>query len=267
MKKGIIALTFCLLALGSLAQKTEVLLIGTFHFSNPGLDLTKLNSMDILSPERQAEIAQVRSLITKFKPDKFFVEYRYNQQQTLDSIYSCFLQGKSTAPLKNTNEVYQLAFKTGKEVGLKRISAIDFNVSLPFDSLMATFESRGQVALRDSMLSDVKRFEQEFNRLVLGKRSILDILLYLNTPQYRKWDLGFYTTLVTKAGQKSDLIGPFIASEWYRRNITMLSILQKTLEPADQRVVVLLGASHISLLEQLLRLDPSIKIVELRDLM
>jgi hypothetical protein len=47
----------------------------------------------------------------------------------------------------------------------------------------------------------------------------------------------------------------------------MLSILQKTLEPADQRVVVLLGASHISLLEQLLRLDPSIKIVELRDLM
>lgn len=87
MKKGIIALTFCLLALGSLAQKTEVLLIGTFHFSNP-IRSYEMNSMDILSPERQAEIAQVRSLITKFKPDKFFVEYRYNQQQTLDSIYN-----------------------------------------------------------------------------------------------------------------------------------------------------------------------------------
>lgn len=267
MKKGFIVLTFCLLALGSLAQKTEVLLIGTFHFSNPGLDLTKLNSMDILSPERQAEIGKVVSLITQFKPTKFFVEHRYNQQQQIDSIYGCFLKGKPTAPLKSTNEVYQLAFKTGKEVGLKSISAIDFNVSLPFDSLMTTFEKRGQIALRDSMLSDVKQFEQNFNNMVLGKNSILDILLYLNTPQYRQGDLGFYTTLTTRAGLKSDFIGPFIASEWYRRNITMLSILQKTLEPTDRRVVVLLGASHIALFEQLLRLDPSIKVVELRDLM
>ena len=267
MKKGLIVLSFCLLALGSVAQKTEVLLIGTFHFSNPGLDLSKLNSMDILSPERQAEIGKVVSLISKFNPSKFFVEYPFDRQQKLDSIYSCFLHNQSTAPLKNTNEIYQLAFKTGKEVSLKSISAIDFNVSLPFDSLMATYEKRGQTALRDSMLSDVKQFEQEFNGMVIGKRTILDILLYFNTPRYRKWDLSSYTTLITRAGEKSDLVGPFTAAEWYRRNITMLSVLQKTLEPTDNRVVVLLGASHIALFEQLLKLDPSIKVVELRDLM
>lgn len=267
MKKGFIVLTFCLLALGSLAQKTEVLLIGTFHFSNPSLDLSKLNSMDILSPERQAEIGKVISLISRFNPSKFFVEYKFDRQQTLDSLYDCFLTGKSTAPLKSTNEVYQLAFKTGKEVGLKSINAIDFNVSLPLDSVMTIYEKRGQTAIRDSFLAEVRRFEQEYNEMVLGKRSILDILLYFNTPQYRKWDLSTYTTYITKAGDKSDLIGPFSAAEWYRRNITMLSVLQKTLEPTDKRVVVLLGASHIALFEQLLKLDPNIKVVELRDLM
>ena len=38
------------------APKPKVMILGTFHFANPGLDYTKAERDSILSPKRQKEV-------------------------------------------------------------------------------------------------------------------------------------------------------------------------------------------------------------------
>lgn len=267
MNKCLIAISLCLFSFRAMAQKTEVLLIGTFHFSNPGLDAAKLKTVDVLSPQRQAEIKQVAQLIEKFKPTKFFVEHNYNEQQQLDSCYHRYLQDPSPLQTKKSDEVYQLAFRVGKSLRLPSINAINYSLSLPFDSVLTTLENRKQYALRDSIFSDIQRFSSEFDSMISKQLSILDMLLYLNRANTRTANNRTYTGFISQAGAIDEHIGAFLTAQWYKRNIYMLSFMRKGIEATDKRVVVMLGSSHIALFELLLKSDPSIKIVELKDLL
>ena len=61
--------------------KKEVLLIGTFHYHNPGADVAKTKSFDVMSEEAQRELEKISSDITTYNPSKIFVEWPYNKQK------------------------------------------------------------------------------------------------------------------------------------------------------------------------------------------
>ena len=63
-------------------KPVEILLLGTFHFDNPGLDVAQFKNANILSPERQAEIRTVVEKLKKFNPDKLFIEARSSRKTT-----------------------------------------------------------------------------------------------------------------------------------------------------------------------------------------
>lgn len=49
----------------------EILLLGTFHFSNPGLDSYRPeHDVDIFSERRQAELREVLDRLARFRPTK-----------------------------------------------------------------------------------------------------------------------------------------------------------------------------------------------------
>ena len=52
----------------------EVLLIGTFHYNNPGADVAKTKSFDILNQNSQQELKHISTKIAEYKPNKIFVE-------------------------------------------------------------------------------------------------------------------------------------------------------------------------------------------------
>ena len=53
-------LSFLVVATGHTQQKkTQVLLLGSFHFDNPGLDVAKFENANIMSPQRQKEVLEV----------------------------------------------------------------------------------------------------------------------------------------------------------------------------------------------------------------
>ena len=56
------------------SRKIKVLLLGTFHFDNPGLDIAKYESANVLTAKRQEEIKEVITRLGNFNPDKIFVE-------------------------------------------------------------------------------------------------------------------------------------------------------------------------------------------------
>ena len=52
----------------------EILVLGTYHMSNPGRDIYNMQADDVLSPKRQQEMAQLIEVLKKFHPTKIAIE-------------------------------------------------------------------------------------------------------------------------------------------------------------------------------------------------
>lgn len=56
------------------AGEVQVMLLGTYHFANPGKDVVKQDIDDVLQPKRQTELANVVARMALWKPDRVAVE-------------------------------------------------------------------------------------------------------------------------------------------------------------------------------------------------
>ena len=251
----------------------EILMIGTFHFANPGLDVAKTKSFDILKEESQQELEEIAEAIKQFSPSKIFVEWPYQRQIELDSLYELYIGGNyfdhpNLQDHRRKSETAQLAFRAANKLNLSRVYAIDYRDSeFPYDSMMAVINRYQQSELQKEIDNTIAGYSADFDAKVDSGSSLKDILFYLNTDSARDEDIRFYTELATQAGSKDDFTGPYLTSEWYRRNIYMWSLIQKTITEDDKRIMILSGASHVAILAQLLSSSLHWKTVELRDIM
>lgn len=250
--------------------KLEVLLIGTFHFRNfnpkLNLDISKTKEIDVLTTENQNELEQIKKKISEFNPTKIFVEYTFEDQNKLDSLYNSF----SPTDYKKVerNEIQQLAFRVGKNLKLNKIYGCDYwNFKFHYDDLMKSIENAKQKDLKDLEEKDATEYEMEYNKVIKKQKSLLDALYFKNDNENRKKDLSWYSNFANKAGNLKDTTGIFLASEWYRRNLFMYANVQKQIERKDKRIMILLGASHIATFKNFIELNPEWKIVELKEIM
>ena len=269
----------CLLAsLTALAQTqpTDLLLIGTFHFSNPGVDLVKTATFDVLAPKPQAELEVITNRIQTFKPQKIFVECSYNQQAALDTLYRAYLTGQYEAYVKRRykparqnfylrNEIFQLAFRAGRKAGLSRIHAFDYNnTSFPYDSLQRAIQTANQQPLRQQIEAENQRLTTEQNQKI-ATFTLTQLLLDLNTPASLAANKSIYLRLFNRAGGPDDFVGAYLVSEWYRRNLYMYSLVQKLTDSTDRRVMILVGAGHAAMLREFIQLDPRFNLMTLQE--
>jgi len=123
----------------SMAQEkkpVKVLLLGTFHFANPGLDVSKFDDANILSDKRQQEVLAIIQKLKAYRPDKIFVEVAPTLQHKLDSAVMNYKNGKLVL---GSSETHQLGYRLAKELNLPMVYGIDYQeTDFPFDSLMKT---------------------------------------------------------------------------------------------------------------------------------
>ncbi|AUC76474.1 DUF5694 domain-containing protein [Olleya sp. Bg11-27] len=249
--------------------KTEVLLVGTSHWNNykkADFDVAQTNEIDILSATYQKDLNDIADKIAAFKPDKIFVERTLNYQPKLDSLLNLY----KTTEWGNDkrNEIYQLGFRVAKTLKHDRVYGIDFrNTEFPYDSLMKAMESAKQAILISSFNADIKQFETNYNILVSEQRSLKDILYFLNDDKQRQLDLSWYLEGANKGGDLNSTVGSFLASEWIKRNIYSYGLIQKYTQSKDKRIMILMGASHIAVLKQLISVNTEWKTVELKAIM
>lgn len=259
-------------------KPTQVLLIGTFHFNNPGADVAKVKTFDVTTPKVQAELETLTDKIHLFHPDKVFVEWPWNEQSDLDALYAQYLGGTYeayvTAKYTKTaqrdfylkNEIFQLAFRAGKKLHMARIYAIDYNkTNFPGDSVMKAMKAARQETLVKDVESQVATYQASTNKK-LETYTLIQLLLDLNTPESRAFDNSFYLTLMNRAGTVDAFVGPFLVSEWYRRNLYMYSLVQKLTEAPDDKVMVLAGASHTALMKGFIDTDKRFEAKELKEI-
>jgi hypothetical protein len=254
-------------------NKKEVLLIGTFHYNNPGADVAKTKTFDVLDEKSQNQLEHIAEKIRTFNPSKVFVEWPYDEQKELDSLYNLYREnryftndGLSDFYLKN--EIFQLAFQASKKSNLEKLYAIDYReTEFPFDSVMRIIITNKQSDLQAEIENGIKYFTTEFDNRVENGTSLLELTYFLNTDDMRNKSNRLQAELPLVAGKNEEFIGPYLVSEWHRRNLYMWSLVQKQLEGNDKRIVLLLGASHIAMIKGYIDKNEGFEAVELKEIM
>ena len=118
-------------ALAAESARTQVLLVGTYHFSNPGKDLNNVKAVDILAAARQQELAKVVASLARFAPTQVAVEW---PAQLVNERYAQFRAGQLP---QSRNEVVQLGFRLARERGLANVQGLDVDGDFPFEAVDA----------------------------------------------------------------------------------------------------------------------------------
>lgn len=251
----------------SAQKKTEILLLGTFHFDSPNLDLVKTTALDIDAV--QAELENITAQIVAFGPTKIFVEWDFDKQSELDSLYTLYLANRYFDVVKErhpdqkfyrNSEIFQLAFRVAKKSGHRQLYGIDIKTEFPFAEVMAAIKEAGQAELAGEIqekIAAIAKKEADDRK----KYTLQELLLLKNTPEARREDYSAYISLFNRAGRSNDFQGSRLVGEWYRRNLLMYSFVQKALGDNDERVMVLLGSGHAAIIAQLVEFDDRASLV------
>ena len=252
-------------------HKAKAMILGVFHFSNPGLDSYKEKyTVDILSDKRQAEIKVLLDKLKEFKPTKILIEgLRIEYDSIYNSMYNNYLKGEFDISNRR-NENYQLGFRLAKELGHDRIYASDvksgrwIGEKIDWDNYDAdTYtKSLGQYKKanrydynKGSMLSDSLK----------TVRTLTQYLYMENQPSHSLKSHQQYLTM-TIEGAGDLFIGADSVARWYKRNIRIsANVYDITDFDKEDRILMIYGAGHVWQLRQFFTDSPDFDYVEVND--
>jgi hypothetical protein len=238
----------------------DVIVLGTFHFDNPGLDLANTKVDDVLAPKRQAEIGKILSGLERFKPTKVAVESQRRQPGTsFNERYPIYRTGKMEP---SRNEIVQIGFALAARMNHPNVYAVDVDGDFPFEAVMAYAERTGRAQKLGGQLAAIQKWAADFGK-ELATKTLSQALRIHNDPRFVAEGNAFYLEML-RYGALDDQPGAKLVSSWYERNIKTCARIVQIAEPGD-RIVVLYGSGHSHLLRHCLGGVPGWRIVEAND--
>ena len=241
------------------------MVLGTAHLSNPGMDGINLKMDDVLAPKRQREIQQLIEQLKAFSPTKIAMEVDFSRDAEINSDYQGYLEGIFQL---RRNEGHQIGFRLAKQLGHSKIYCVDYFRSSKDNPIF-----RGGI---DSNLINTIDFAKKHNQEHLlgshpvdpGKvivdedgtvwiepekyEPITDMLIRLNQPAWSRASQRAYLH-DARVGLGDEYPGVnWLVHIWYDRNLKIFVNLTRITESADDRILLMMGAGHIFLVQQFL---------------
>lgn len=239
--------------------RPEILILGTYHMSNPGRDIVNMHADDVLAPKRQQEIAQFIDVLKKFHPTKIAIEADVGSEKSPHD-YADYVAGKFTLA---ANERDQIGYRLAKEMGHKTIYPVDEEGDFPWERVVNYAKANGLNdkfnAGNEAMEAMVKQ-EEDF----LHSHSILEMFEYLNSDAASAKGVAYYYALVPY-GDPGDYAGPDLLAAWYQRNIRIYHNIVKLIDSPNDRILVIYGAGHLGWLQMDANADATVKLRKLAE--
>jgi hypothetical protein len=239
------------------AQAVEVLVLGTYHLGNPGLDAVNRKVDDVLTPRRQAELQDLTLALARFAPSKVMVERKGQASQgwRLPS-YADWQAGKLR---DKRNEVEQIGYRLAAHLNHNAVYGIDVDGTFPFEALQAYADKTGQGAALKSSLAALQAEAQAFEQMQ-DRMSIGALLAHGNQADRLLKDHQFYTGAL-RYGRDTEQPGVALLSQWITRNLHICARMVQLAEAQD-RIVLLYGSGHSYLLRQCVLEQPGWRLVD-----
>jgi hypothetical protein len=243
----------------------SVLLVGTFHFSDAGLDSYRPQfDVDILSASRQAEVVRLVEELASFRPTRVAVEAAAGQQARLDSLYEQYRQGRYQL---GSNEVFQLGFRLARAMGHPRVYAVDAQRRFyePWVDPDSFARANGQQSRLDPGLMAVYQRLARWDDEAKVRHTLSDHLLYLNEPARLLRSHGQYLIDHFEVGDSANYPGVDAKTAWYNRNLRIFANLQRLVATGNERIVLIIGHGHVPILRHSVEASPQFRLVELAE--
>ncbi len=254
-------------------QQTNVVLIGIYHFNNPGFDEGKMKDRNILSEENQQGLERITDkLLKKYRPGKVFVEYDAAKNNKLNALYALYKNAKPfyRADTLNAfykrfyseNETFQLGFRLAKKAGNDSIYAMDYDeVPIRFDLIKSKLQASRSFTYRGYQ-DKITQLEL-FMNACLSKPKLEDVLLGLNSQEQYQLNKGLYISFLNRINQPDDFFGSDLVAAWYKRNLIMYANIQNQVSAADKNIVIIVVAGHAAIMEDFIKADKRFNLVKL----
>ncbi|MEM7551248.1 MAG: DUF5694 domain-containing protein [Bacteroidota bacterium] len=246
-------------------EKAEIIILGTLHFSQ--FHDPEIGPKNFLGDRRKKEFENVVDKLSLFEPDLVLVERKPSKQSTLDSLFT--LQSfDPTALSDGLSEVYQIGFPLAKRNQLETVYGVDY-----YESVSQSLLSDGEnINLFKEFLADFRNVGRSVtSRFLKGELSISEFLEILNKPDNVEMShrLFFNIPAYVKNGSFSSYeglqqqidtayAGAEFISLFYERNLKIYSnIINTQLKKRSRRIVLIIGQTHVGVLENIFENNPS----------
>ena len=211
--------TIAAAAVGGLSVQTsaqapviEVMVVGTYHFGSPGLDVFNPKIDDVLAPQRQLELEALATALAEFDPTKIMLERVAKTPDLIDARYGSFAPADLA---ESRDERVQIGYRVARRLGHGTVYAIDEQHYFPFDKLVAWAKATGAQARLDALMAKgaagAKRIEE------LQNQTVPAALVGMNRTETIESGHGFYYEALG-FGDSEHHPGVDLNAMWYLRN-------------------------------------------------
>lgn len=225
------------------------MLMGVFHFGNPGQDLVKTDQINVMTPENQQYLERLAEQISRFVPTVVMLEFDPANREIIQGQYDQYLKDSFILP---PNEIYKIGFRVAKRSKLKTVHSFDeqtieWNAQPLFDYMDAY--DPGTKSKFEALIEQIaKETEQAHTTL-----SLSELLTDANKEEKDTFNKYLYL-LTNHVGAGHNFEGADAAASWWHRNFRMYANVQKYAAPGE-RVLVIGGQGHTAILKDLLKID------------
>lgn len=239
----------------------EVMVLGTFHWHNPGADTAQFEDTDIMGAERQRQIEEVVTDLSLFEPTKIALERRRHQNgqaEQLASEYAAYRAGEFEL---TSNEVHQLGFRLANAFDHEEVHAVDYAMGMNIPAVI-DYMAANDPDMAGWFQDYIQTAETRINRAT-ATGTMREILHWMNRPAQLAMAQEAYVRLAG-VGAEDGYVGATASAQWYERNLRIFANLSTIAQPGD-RIILIIGQGHAPVLRQFVRDHPDMKLVEPND--
>ncbi|MFC4358152.1 DUF5694 domain-containing protein [Halobium salinum] len=247
--------------------QVEVLLLGTYHMDNPGLDEVNVDADDVLAEARQAELRDLVDRLAEWEPDRIAVERPYDRDDELNDRYEEYRSGERAYDREEAfpspdgerdgpatecrSEVVQVGFRLADRLGHDRVAAVDEH---PEKSRYEPdpFAGRGVDSARktDVPLADPEEMGRTADER-LASSTLVEYHRWLNRGELGRDNHDLMFDSGVRAAVEEPFGSPTALAYWYDRNVRIVHHVWRTMDADDDRVLVVVGNGHVRALRHL----------------
>lgn len=242
-------------------HKIQVLNFGTFHFGAT-TDAHK-TEFDEHSKKNQQEAHSIAAMLAAFQPTVILVETVPEYNEELQANYEAYLTNPDMN-FEHPTETELLAFELGRLSGTNRIYGIDHKLRYNY-RIGSEIENKVDPIWYDKFFQDPFSYCPEMNLINEGNSSLLDRLKLMNQQRFLDFAITGNADMLTHAGTENGFEGADEAAKYYQRNLRMYSNMNRIELKEDDRVFILMGASHTAFFRDFLSRSPKYEMVNTLD--
>ena len=248
-------------------EQVEVVLLGTYHMDEPGLDDVNVSADDVLADSRQNELKSLVSHLEPVELDYVAVERPASLGQEVNELYTRYHEGEIAYDEEHTfaphhperdddgmacrSEVIQVGFRLADRLDHDRVLPVDVPEMLGEDPDFERLEDEADLTPKvDTPQLDRDRLQESLDER-LTDSSITEYHRYLNEEAALHYNDGMFEEFL-RYGEGDSYAGPDALAKWYRRNLRMVHNIWRAVDTDTDRVLLVVGSGHVHVLRHLL---------------